>query len=225
LLAETTYHFRVKAVTQGGRVVYGGDRTLVTTSSVKTLNLKLYLEGLYAGGGTMNQASDATGPHFGAGIADQITVELHNTSNYATVVYTASNVNLGTNGVATFTLPGTYGGSYYVAIKHRNGITTVSANPVSFASSPFSYTFSDNANKAFGNNMVQMEDGTFALYCGDVNQDGTIDTGDYGLVDNDASDFVSGYVSTDVNGDGSVDTADFTSIDNNNSSFVGSVTP
>ena len=48
----------------------------------KTLNLKLYLEGLYnTVTGLMNQAQGLAGPEFGPGIADQITVELHNASH------------------------------------------------------------------------------------------------------------------------------------------------
>jgi len=173
----------------------------------------------------MNPSYDASGPHFGAGIADQVTVELHDASNYATIIYTASNVNLAINGQATLNIPAIHNGSYYVTIKHRNGITTVSSAPVSFATGPVNYNFSDNASRAFGSNMAVMEDGTCVFYSGDVNHDGSVDTGDYSSVDNDVASFVSGYVPTDVNGDGSVDTADYTSIDNNNSAFVGSVTP
>jgi hypothetical protein len=44
-------------------------------------------------------------------------------------------------------------------------------------------------------------------------------------VDNDASNFVAGYVTTDVNGDGVVDIGDMTIIDNNAADFVIAVTP
>ncbi len=77
----------------------------------------------------------------------------------------------------------------------------------------------------FGNNLKQMTDGTFTVYGGDVNQDGTIDTGDMTPVDNDASVFASGYIASDVNGDGTVDTADMTIVDNNGAAFISSVTP
>ena len=44
----------------------------------KTLNLKLYLEGLYnTVTGLMKQAQGLAGPQFGTDIADQVTVELH----------------------------------------------------------------------------------------------------------------------------------------------------
>lgn len=44
-------------------------------------------------------------------------------------------------------------------------------------------------------------------------------------VDNDASSFTTGYTATDVNGDGTVDTGDMTIIDNNAAGFVSSITP
>ena len=62
----------------------------------KTLNLEVFLEGLYNGPNTMRQANDENGPHFGAGIADQITVELHSASDYNNVVHLAGHVNLST---------------------------------------------------------------------------------------------------------------------------------
>lgn len=63
------------------------------------------------------------------------------------------------------------------------------------------------------------------LYGGDVNQDGMIDTADMTPIDNDAANFISGYLVSDVNGDGIVDTADMTFVDNNSFWFIGSITP
>ncbi len=70
-----------------------------------------------------------------------------------------------------------------------------------------------------------MIDGYYAIYGGDVNQDGSADSGDMTPVDNDAANFESGYLPTDVNGDGSIDSGDMTLIDNNASLFVGSILP
>ena len=55
----------------------------------------------------------------------------------------------------------------------------------------------------------------FAIYSGDINQDGIIDAGDLSLVDNDVFNSVSGYVNTDVNGDDFVDASDLSIVDNN----------
>jgi hypothetical protein len=44
-------------------------------------------------------------------------------------------------------------------------------------------------------------------------------------VDNDASSFATGYLSTDVNGDGVIDTGDMTIVDNNTSGFISASYP
>ena len=72
-------------------------------------------------------------------------------------------------------------------------------------------------NKAYGDNMKEVEPGVFAIYSGDVNQDGYIATDDVTLVDNDNLNGLSGsYLVTDLNGDTYVGTDDVTLCDNNN---------
>ncbi len=112
-------------------------------------------------------------------------------------------------------------------MNHRNSIETWSANPVTFAGDTLAYDFSTAANKAYGDIMIQVDASPvrFAVYSGDVNQDGSIDGSDNGLVDNDAYNFISGYVVTDVNGDGIVDASDAFIVDNNSSNFVSVVRP
>ena len=191
----------------------------------KTVNLNsIMLEGLYNGGGTMRQAQDALGNHWPAGIADHITVELHDAITYATIVYTVTDVPLSTAGTATFIVPGTYSGSYYITIKHRNSLTTTTSSAVSFATGIVNQSYHLPAN-VFGGNLVQMIDLSYAFYGGDVNQDGIIDGGDFAPVDNLVSIFSSGYLPEDVNGDGLIDGSDFAIIDNNSSSFIGTITP
>jgi hypothetical protein len=91
--------------------------TFTTTSSSKTLNLKVFLEGLTTGVGVMSQAMDGnTGlPQFGPDIADQVIVELHDpTYPYAISSLYApfNNVDLKTNGeISISTLPGSITGS------------------------------------------------------------------------------------------------------------------
>ena len=62
-------------------------------------------------------------------------------------------------------------------------------------------------------------------FSGDVNQDNTIDASDLALIDNDATNFISGYVVTDLTGDDFVDGTDFAIADNNAANFVGAITP
>ncbi len=60
---------------------------------LKQLNLQVLLEGLYAGSGTMNQAYNESGPQFGAGIADEITVEFHSGLDYYETEYVATGMS------------------------------------------------------------------------------------------------------------------------------------
>ncbi|MHC1775283.1 MAG: beta strand repeat-containing protein [Lentimicrobium sp.] len=195
----------------------------ITTISDRPLNLHILLESLYNGGGTMRQAQGESGPQFHDGIADKITVELRNPANGA-LVFTLSDVSLTTSGSLTAIIPAVHSGSYYIYVKHRNSITTSSAGPVLFSGGTVAYDFSTSASQAYGGNLLNLE-GFFVLYGGDVNQDGSVDTGDMTPADNDATTFATGYLPTDVNGDGTVDTADLTIIDNNALLFVNSNLP
>ena len=190
----------------------------------KTLNLIVFLEGLYNGGGLMNPAMDENGYHWGPAIADIISIELHDASDYNSIVYIASNVSLATSGTASVTVPASFSGNYYLAVRHRNSIETVTAQPVSFAGATIAYSF-DVPSKAFGSNMVQKTDGVWVVWGGDVNQDGLVDSSDMVAVDNDASNFVTGYLDTDLNGDGLIDSSDMVLLDNNASQFVARVIP
>ncbi|MFZ4707678.1 MAG: hypothetical protein ACOYMF_16880, partial [Bacteroidales bacterium] len=61
-------------------------KAVVTAPASKILNLtSVFPEGLYAGGGTLNQAFDGSGPYWPTGVADHITVELHNAASYGTI--------------------------------------------------------------------------------------------------------------------------------------------
>jgi len=190
----------------------------------KTLNLSVFLQGLYGSPGMMNPAMDENGIHWGANIADKITVEFHDSGDYNSLVYSLSNVDLQTDGTASLTFPAALSGSYYITIRHRNSIETVSAFPVSFAGSSVTYLF-DSAAKAYGSNMYQAADGTWMIWGGDPNQDGLVDASDMVLIDNDAAVFVTGYIVNDLNGDGLIDSSDMVLLDNNASMFVARVIP
>jgi hypothetical protein len=209
-----------------GTATYGEaeDYTITIAPQTKTLNLTLFLESLYNGSGTMRKAQGESGDQFGGNTADRITIELHDATNYLLTHHSEPFVNLSTIGQASITLPANLSGSYYITIKHRNSIETTSKLPVSFAGSVINYSF-DGPTQAYENNMAFYIDGHCAIFCGDVNQDGVVDTGDMSPVDNDATLYTTGYVLTDINGDGAVDTGDMTVVDNNAAFYVGSATP
>lgn len=191
----------------------------------KVLNLSLLLQGLYNGSGTMHPARDENGnAYWGEGIADKITIELHNGSDYTDVLFVVPDVDLHTDGTATIAVPSGFDGSYYIVINHRNSIETTSAVPVSFAWPLISYDF-NLETQAYGNNLVLMTDGWRAINGGDVIRDGLVDTMDMTPVDNNSNNFLGGYLNSDVNGDGVTDTADMTIVDNNSAQFVTAILP
>lgn len=156
-------------------------------------------------------------------IADTVTVELHAaTSPYATV-YSAKTTLL-QNGIARIKGYGHLGQSYYVVLKHRNHVETWSATPITLKVNT-QYNFTTSDSKAFGNNQVEVKNGVYALYSGDMNQDGAIYAFDYVVIDPDISNGSSGYLSTDLNGDGSVDAFDYVILDPNIYSGIGASTP
>ncbi len=114
--------------------------------------------------------------------------------------------------------------NYYFAVKHRNHIETWSKFSQQINECSKFYNYTDSISKAYGNNMTSVA-GKFVFYGGDVNQDGSVDGQDISQVDNDAFNFVSGYVNTDINGDNLTDVLDLVLADNNAFNFVGIITP
>ncbi len=119
-----------------------------------------------------------SGAHWPEGIADHISVELHNSSNYSSIEFAINDIELTTSGTASVTVPAAYSGLYYITIKHRNHIETTTALPVSFVNTTIVYAF-DSPSKAYGNNMKEVDEafGYYAIFGGDVTQDGYVDLG------------------------------------------------
>ena len=186
----------------------------ITESPNMTLNLTMFIEGMYDAGSNSQ-------------VSDTITVELRNAVSPFAVADVAKAV-VGTNGSAVLKFGTAPDGNYYFAVKHRNALETWSSAPLSFLrTTPANYNLSASASQAFGSNMIQVDSSPlrFAVYSGDVNKDGTIDATDLALIDNDAANFVTGYVITDLTGDNFVDGTDFAIADNNAANFVSIVRP
>lgn len=113
---------------------------------------------------------------------------------------------------------------YYIVVKHRNSIETWSASPQFFLNNTMSYDFTTSPSQAYGDNEI-LGGTRYCIYSGDVNQDGAIDATDLSNIDNDAANFVSGYVNTDLTGDSFVDGTDFAIADNNAYYFVSVISP
>jgi hypothetical protein len=181
--------------------------------------IRVFLEGFYdTGTGEMRKAKDFDGgivDKFEGTIADKITVELHTPGSYGVNPYVFTGINLHQDGYAYFAATGLSATNYYVTVKHRNHLETVSAAPVNFAFGGITYDFTTAASQAYGNNQKTMSNGKFAIFAGDINQDGQVTGADRSLVNTDVIDIAKGYRVTDVNGDGNISGADRSLVNTN----------
>jgi hypothetical protein len=214
----------VKVTDGNGCTGIGSSYTLLINSATITLNLKMYLQGYYINGGSMQPVLNNQGVPLSLSTeTDTILVELHHPTTFALI--DLKKVVLMTNGTVSITI-NQPAGSYYIGIRHRNALQTWSAAPVACTSSTPLYDFSSAANKAFSANQVQVEPGIWAFYTGDLNQDEFIDPFDFADYDADSQNGVNGvYVPTDFNGDGFVDPFDFQVFDENSQNGVVSIHP
>jgi hypothetical protein len=185
-----------------------------------TLNMKLFIEGFYLGGGLMQPVID---PLNLPGICDAVSLELHDAFFPYNLAFSTSELMM-TNGNATFHIPETFkNNSYYLTGKHRNSLETWSADPVLLSSTLLNYNFTDFITRAYGDNMTSLGDGNFAFWSGDASdanagrgiQDGVIESQDYSDIENGVQAIMTGYVPEDLTGDGVVESSDYSLIENN----------
>lgn len=231
---NSTYSFVVASSDNGNKyrvvytnlagIIYSDSAILTIPPTQVQLNLKAYIQGLYIGSGLMISApfsSDGISP---LSIADTITIELRDTTASHVIVY-SSKCTLDTAGNVNVIFPASAnGGKYYIVIKHRNSISTWSSNPINFGSLN-SYNFSISGTQAFGSNLLDDGTGTFLIYSGDINQDGSVDFNDYPSLDIASSNGLLGYDVNDLNGDASVDFNDYPILDISSSFGAIEVTP
>jgi hypothetical protein len=192
-------------------------RTPVIATVGCTKNLKLFIEGYYAGSGAMTPVKMNQGVSGATATdVDDVTVELRDATTYAVAATTTA--VLKTDGSVAAKFNAFPAGNYFIAVKHRNAIQTWSAAAQPFGVSTATYDFTTAANKAYGNNMIQLESGVYGFYSGDLNQDGFIESGDFPSLYNDNDAGLEGYYSTDLNGDGFVESGDYPILFNNSDS-------
>jgi hypothetical protein len=197
----------------------------VNNCSNSELNLKLFIEAYWNGAGGMVPALANQGEISTATACDSITVQLRDSLTPSTIIQSVK-VVLNQDGTATCSFP-SVNGSYYIAVIHRNAIETWSANPVAISSTPVTYDFTTNLNKAFGDNQVEVATGVWAFYSGDIVKDfaESIDLIDLGQVEDEINNFSFGYFAEDLNGDGNVDILDTPNLESNINSFIFSNHP
>ncbi len=179
-----------------------------------TLNIKLATEGFYnTQTGKLNKK-------------DTVKAYLRRINSPYNIVDSSQSVVDSVNFTGNFRYYNVSSGTYYISIKHRNGLETWSKpGGQNFASGDVSaYDFTISNSQAYGNNLIH-KGSRYCIYSGDVNQDGVINAIDLSMVDNQAYNFASGYVSGDIDGNNFVDIFDLNIAEKNASNFVGRMTP
>lgn len=198
---------------------YASDHLPVTSiyqfyPSQTTLNLTISVEGFY------NIVSGRLS------IRDTLTAYLRSTVSPFNSVDSSRAVIDSINSSGQFLFANVYSGSYYIALEGRNIIETWSrtGGEIILAGSANNYDFTVSQSSAFGNNLT-LKGSRYCIYSGDINNDGIVDAADVAVADNDAFEFVTGYVDSDVNGDMITDASDVQIIDNNAFNIVTRITP
>jgi hypothetical protein len=216
VVPDSTYSYRIAAADIHGNIS-GLSNTVVINYLISTINIKVIPQGFY------NTSTEKLN------IKDTVKAYLHNNSSPYNVVDSAIGVIDSVTFTGSFNFFNASNGTYYIVIKHRNTIETwsKSGGETFVAGTIMNYDFTNAANKAFGDNMKQVDFSPvrFGIYSGDVNQDGVIDGSDGSLIDNDAFNFVFGYVVSDLTGDNVTDGSDAAIADNNAFNFVQKITP
>jgi hypothetical protein len=220
---NTKYYYRLKSINTSGASVNSTIDSVIT-SNVVNLNITAFIQGLYTGNNQMTSAPRNADATSSLNIADTVTIELHSSTAPFSAQYSQKST-LDINGLSNIILPGaSIGNLYYISVLHRNAIETWSANPV-VISAITNYNFSSGIGQAYSSNLVDMGNGVYAIFSGDINQDGSIDFNDYPTLDISSSNGDLGYVATDLNGDASTDFNDYPLIDINSSLGIIKSTP
>ena len=160
---------------------------------------------------------------------DTVRAYLRNISSPYGIIDSAKSIIDSVTFTGNFIFTNAPSGNYYVQTKHRNSLETwsKSGGEAYNLGSAFSYDFTTASSQAFGNNLLQADAAPvkYAIYTGDVNQDGSIDLTDVIQTYNDANNFVTGYVVTDLNRDNITDLTDVLIAYNNSVNFVVVIRP
>lgn len=190
--------------------------TIITT--------KLFIEGFYD---ITSHQMFPVKANQGIGVSttavDDVTLELRDASTLALAATTTS--ILQTNGLATATFNSAISGSYYLVIKHRNALQTWSASPITVSSSTPLYDFTTSSLQAYGANMAAIEPNVYAIYSGDLDNDGFIDLPDYSFWETDYNNNSVGSFSSDLDGDSFVDLPDYSIWEQNYNGAVNAIFP
>lgn len=215
-LPPGTNKIRIRPVSGNGNSMY------IDNIQVRSLNppvvgtLTLIPQGYYNFGGFLYST-------------DTIRVYLHPVSNPSVSIDSSISVIDQFNFTAPVFFSSALDGNYYLRIVHRNSIETWSkfGGETYTRGLPLDLNVANDSSNVYGGNVQRLTffPDKFGLFGGDVNRDGTIDATDTQLIDNDANQFLSGYLQTDITGDYFVDGADALIAGNNAYNYVSAISP
>ena len=205
---------RFRGVSDYGNNLYIDSIKLLTTRSYTQFNITVIPEGYYnTATGRLNKK-------------DTVRAYLRSTVSPFQRIDSATAVVDSLTYTGNFIFRNASSGTYYIQIIHRNTIETWSKSGGETMTRGVlkTYNFTTSASQAYGSNQI-FKGTKFCIYSGDVDSDGAIDATDLSMIDNDALNFLSGYLKTDINGDDFIDATDYSIADNNAANFVGVVAP
>lgn len=167
------------------------------------VKLKLFSQGYYVGNGAMKSVKNNRDS-----VSPMNEVETISATIWAgTTAVETKSATLLTDGTASFTFD--HSGEYVVSVKTKNALEVSTPSALTLGEDTVNYDFTIDASQAFGSNQVEVESGVFALYSGDINQDGVISEADRALWEIDSNNAEFGDFATDLDGSGGVDPSDF----------------
>ncbi len=159
-------------------------------------------------------------------IRDSATFYLRNAVAPYSIVDSGKSVVDSITASGTVTFANAPSGTYFVVVKGGNILETWSRSggEIYTRGTPFTFNFTDAANKAFGNNLI-LKGSRYCIYSGEVIKNNVIDLNDIIQINNAASSFTTGFNVNDLTGDRVVDLADDVIVFNNSSNFVTRKSP
>ncbi len=204
------------AVTADGCFTSDTVQVIVRTCDFSMIT-RTYIEGFYKGGASMIPALD---PLSMPTVCDTVRLQLYRPVFPYDLLY-EDTAMMDLQGYSAFSfLTNPEYDNYYLSFRHRNTLETWSAVPVVIDGNIKSYDFTTAASQAYGNNLKDLGDTRFAMYSGDTNQDGAIDSTDFSNIENALNLFAFGYIPEDLTGDNLTENADYSLIENNLQLFL-----
>ena len=210
------------AAPNGAVSISGNDNGCKTRAEVeaacaggKETDIKVFLQGSYAGSNTMNANLSSVLPYhqpydtlpwmytgtetintIPSNVTDWVLVEIRDSSDYNILIDTRAGVLLTDGSIKDTNLTsGLYfynidSGYYYVAVRHRNHISVMTEQPINIPSQ-IQIDFTDtNSTKLFGGYLqaqIELEHGIWGMISGDINNDGMLK---YSGPDNDRMEII-----------------------------------